>query len=341
MVDLSESDEDRFERLRNRLSDVDRAEPAGRTPLTEPRPLDPMLAVTFEGSLESLETDAWYAEPKYDGTRILLEVFEDGVSLFTRRHVDRADSVPAVTTAASDQVPAGTVLDGELTFLDGAGRSVFTPIHTASEKRSELTPRYFAFDVLVDDTQWVLREPLEDRKDRLRSLLSREDPLSLVEPRTTGFQAFYDGLVERGEEGIMLKRRTSPYHPDTRSRHWRKVKAFTEVDVLVVGTTPGEGRRASTFGALVLRDPVGYVGRVGSGFDQETLEAVAETLERTGEREIPRTAVGRRYDPVDPVVATVRVQSVTDDRKLRAPVFVRLRPEKPVDTVEPVDEQAG
>lgn len=341
MVDLSESDREQFDRLRERLEGVSREEPSGRGRLTEHQSLDPMLAQPHDGSLDDLDESSWYAEPKYDGTRILLQKFDGRVALYTRRHIDRADAVPVVTTAASDHLPDGVVVDGEFTFLDADGGSYFIPIHTAVEKRASLTPRFFAFDLLVDDCEWILRDPLSDRKDRLERVFhAAPDSLEVVEPRTADFTDFYEELVERGEEGIMLKRRRSPYHLDTRSRHWRKVKAFDEVDVLVVGYTPGEGRRASTFGALVLCDPDGYVGKVGSGFDRETLESVADLLEPTEDRRIPRSVVGKAYVPVEPLVATVRVMEVTDTRKLRAPVFVRLRPETPPESLEPVEGQA-
>lgn len=339
MPDLTDRDRERFEQLREHLADVERRTDPGREPLTEPTPLDPMLAESFEGDLGNLEESEWYAERKYDGTRILLQTIGGSVSLFTRRHIDRAAAVPSITEAAADRLPAGLVLDGEVTFFDETGGSQFVPIHTAPEKRNSLTLRFVAFDVLVHDGEWVLRRPLSERKELLESVLTEEDPLTMATPQTNDLEAYYHSLIEADEEGIVLKRRDSPYHLGTRSRHWQKVKAVEEVDLLAVGYTAGSGRRSATFGALVLADPEGYVGRVGSGFTESALERVTEAFEEADDRRVPRSAVGESYEPIEPLVVTVRFQAVTDSRKLRAPVFERLRPEKPPTDVEPIEQQ--
>ncbi|MDZ7701660.1 MAG: hypothetical protein U5J98_06105 [Halobacteriales archaeon] len=64
------------------------------------------------------------------------------------------------------------------------------------------------------------------------------------------------------------------------------MKAFTEADVLIVGITEGEGRRSVTFGALVMTDGTRYVGRVGSGFSEDELESIAETVRPTDQRRV-------------------------------------------------------
>lgn len=335
--DLSDRDRERFEQLRSRLEGV---APADRRPdrAASPGPVDPMLATEFEGDLSAVDEDRYVAESKYDGTRLIVEQFDGAVSLYTRRHVERSTTLPELTTRAAERLPDGVIIDGEYTFRTPEGVSHFTPIHASEERlaEKELEGTYFAFDVLAVDAEWCTREPLERRKERLDELVPSDGLLSTTEVRTRDFQGFYDDQVAAGEEGIMLKRLSSPYHVGTRSTHWRKVKAFRETDVVIVGYTAGEGWRGDTFGALVMTDGERYVGRVGSGFTESELDAIMAAMTPTDGRPVPVSAVGRPYTTVEPFVAQVKYQEVTPAGDLRAPVFLRLRPDKPIDDVEPI-----
>lgn len=337
--DLTESDRERFAELREKLEGVTESDEPGDTAFTDFKPLDPMLADTFDGELAAVDESDWYAERKFDGTRILLEKFNGDIRLYTRRHIERSDILPDVVEAARD-LPDGVVLDGEVTFIDPEGRSYFTPIHGASDAIAEYDLRtvYYVFDMLVQDSTWMVRGPLVKRRERLQDVVPDTEAMTCVEERTTGFQAFFDEMVEKGEEGIMLKRRNSPYHLNTRSEHWQKVKAFTERDVLAVGYTPGEGQRASTFGALVMMDGEEYIGRVGTGFSERELDALLDLFEEIDNRPVSPKTVGMPYTPINPVVIKVKYQAITENNELRAPVYLRVKPDAPLDAVEPIDQ---
>lgn len=338
--DLSDRDRERFEALRGRLDGVARVDPEPSRRVTSPGPIDPMLATTFDGELDDLAEESWIVERKYDGTRISLQKFDGDVSLYTRRHVERSETLSELTAEAAATLPDGLVIDGEYTFLDPSGASRFVPIHTADDKveAEDLTARYFVFDVLASDHTWCTREPLLKRRDRLRDVVPDGEWLEVAEYATGSFQNFYDDLVDRGEEGVIAKRRGSAYHRGSRSVHWKKVKAFTETDVLAVGYTPGEGRRADTFGALVMTDGDRYLGRVGSGFSDEDLQSLLSAMTPVETRPVPTDQVGMPYTPVEPFVIQVKYQEVTASHELRAPVFVRVRPDKPQGDVLPIDD---
>jgi bifunctional non-homologous end joining protein LigD len=114
-------------------------------------------------------------------------------------------------------------------------------------------------------------------------------------------------------------------------------------DLAVVGfTSPAIGRTG--FGALHLaaRGPAGlvYAGRVGTGFDEAQLGALATTLE-AAERPTPAfggaVPTGRRHRWVEPtLVAEIRFKAWTADGQLRQPVFLRLRDDKRPEEVDPV-----
>jgi bifunctional non-homologous end joining protein LigD len=333
--DLTERDREKFGELRAALEGVSRAERVQRRLDGSPGPLDPMLATTFQGALSDVAEPDWIAEQKYDGTRLLLEKFSGEVSIYTRRHIERSETVAELADEARSALPDGIILDGEYTFFTPDGVSAFVPIHTSGKKVDEqnLSARFMAFDLLAQDGEWCTREPLLERKARLAETVSEQDILRVVTYETADFQAFYDRLVDQGEEGIMIKRRASGYHLGTRSDHWRKVKSFTEADVVAVGYTPGKGRRADTFGALVMTDGERYVGRVGSGFTEATLEALMDEMVAVDQRPVSLEQVGMPYTPVEPFVIQVKYQEVTDSGDLRAPVYLRRRPEKPLEDV--------
>ena len=139
-----------------------------------------------------------------------------------------------------------------------------------------------------------------------------------------------------GLEGFVAKQRNSAYEPGARSRHWLKAKHTQSQEFVVGGYTQGMGERASTFGALILGhhsdEGLAYCGAVGSGFDREMLEGLADEL-RGLETAEPPFANADAVDEQSPrwvrpeMVATVRFTQWTGDGKLRAPVFVGLRPE--------------
>jgi bifunctional non-homologous end joining protein LigD len=228
-----------------------------------------------------------------------------------------------------------------------------------------LKPYLFVFDVLYYGGDWLLDDFLTDRKAVLTEALDPVDgppppgpwddsvrqtsdergdqtatgasPIVRAPVVETSFEDFYRGLTENGEEGVVMKRRRSRYHLDTRSAHWRKVKATAERDAIVVGFTDGRGGRKDSFGSLVLTDGVAHIGRVGSGFSDTELEALLQVLTPVEKKPIPESTVGRPYTPVKPFVVRVRYQEVNNSGSLRAPVYVHMRPDVPLEDVQPVD----
>lgn len=334
MVELSEEDREELERLRSEFGEF---EPTDRQPLSgEFETINPMLAETLDVSLEALDETEWYAEPKYDGTRIILQKFGGEIRAYTRRHVDRFDDIPTIQQNL-ESLPDDIVLDGELTFVTSTGVSSFQPVHTnpAELERRELTPVYYVFDVLFDSED-LLEVPLTERKERLEDIVDEGDHLSVTPVRKRDFSGYFDDLTDEGEEGLILKRRESHYYPGVRSEQWLKVKRFTERDAIVVGHTEGTGSREDTFGSLVLSDGEQCIGRVGTGFTEAELEDIADDMTETNEKRFTDDQAGKAYTPVEPFVITVKYQERTPDDKLRSPVYIRRNPEKPKSDVEPL-----
>ena len=336
---LTEADRAKFEALKETLKGVKQADPIPARDPPSLGPLDPMLSIPFEGDLEAVDEDAWFAEPKYDGTRIIFQHLDGEVRAYTRRGVERAAWMPHVVDDAASCVPSGTILDAEHAFVPTDGGTEFIPIHTAKHKLADrdLTPILYCFDILAVDGEWVLRRPLHERKTLLKETIEESEHIQRTPVHTADFQTLYDDLVNAAEEGIMLKRRRSHYYPGVRSKHWQKVKAFTSVDVIAVGYTEGEGTRADTFGALVMSDGEQYRGRVGSGFTADQREALMDVMTKTTEKPYLASKVGRPYTPIEPIVISVKYQEITDSGDFRAPVFLEAYPDRPASEVDPIE----
>ncbi|MDP3768580.1 MAG: non-homologous end-joining DNA ligase, partial [Dehalococcoidia bacterium] len=127
-----------------------------------------------------------------------------------------------------------------------------------------------------------------------------------------------------------------------RSRNWLKIKATRSDEFVVGGYSEGQGARADTFGALLLGQYDGegrlvYVGNVGSGFDDRMLAALRKRLDGMKRETRPFADEPPVKAPVTWVrpelVAEVKFAQWTNDRHLRAPVFLRLREDKPAGSV--------
>jgi len=142
-------------------------------------------------------------------------------------------------------------------------------------------------------------------------------------------------VKQMGLEGIMAKQRHSTYQPGKRSDAWLKVKTRQTVECVIIGYTKGKGDRDASFGALHLAQATGdelkYVGKVGSGFNDDSIKTVAAEVQ-----ELPVIKRPVKEKPLDDarsvwvepkLMCEVEFASLTKDGMLREPVFLRLRPD--------------
>jgi bifunctional non-homologous end joining protein LigD len=158
-----------------------------------------------------------------------------------------------------------------------------------------------------------------------------------------------DVAAEHGLEGIVVKRGDSLYRPGERSRAWIKAPLRPGTEVIIGGWLPGTGRRARSFGALLVgaHDPDGRLvglGNVGTGFSDAALEQLLArfaALERSTSPfagTIPReySRVARWVEPV--LVADVQYAELSADGRLRKPSYKGLRGDKPPETITVPDQ---
>jgi bifunctional non-homologous end joining protein LigD len=275
---------------------------------------------------------------KWDGIRALICIDEETVRIYTRNGMDITARFPELT----EDVPlrsVSAVLDGEIVCLDEEGKPRFDLVLTRIQRKRKSdrsAPAHcYLFDCLYLDGRPIIGEPLVRRQAWLAdSLKHQEGPYRLSRTIDDG-KAFFDAVKGLGMEGIMAKRRGSRYAVGERTDAWLKIKVRSTADCVVIGYTEGEGKTRASFGALHLAEETTgglvYRGRVGSGFTEKQRKDIRKALDtlpplEASVRNKPSEKDGTWVAPG--LTCEIKYNELTRGGVYRAPVFLRLRPDK-------------
>jgi bifunctional non-homologous end joining protein LigD len=292
--------------------------------------MHPMLATLAR---EPFDRKGWVYEEKYDGYRIV--VYKDGhrVQMFSRNDIDRAARYPAIANAIRNMRPETLVLDGEVVVFDRGNISRFQLL-----QRGATDSVFVVFDCLFVDGRDLRRQPLSVRRAELEKVLAASAKssgrlLMLSKRLAANGLAAFKIAARKGSEGMIAKDLASVY-VESRSPHWLKVKVHQEEELVIGGFTKPEGGR-KFFGALLLGAYVAgnlhYVGKVGTGFDEEMLASLHRKLLPLVKSVSPFVDLPREKDVsfVTPkLVAQISFSEITADAKVRQAVFLGLRDDK-------------
>jgi bifunctional non-homologous end joining protein LigD len=290
-----------------------------------------MLATLSPSIVEGPE---WVFEEKYDGIRAVAGRERGRVKVWSRMLQDLTGGFPHVVAAVEALGDGDLIVDGELVALDEKGVSRFQLLQRRGTAGASPT-RYAVFDLLEQDGRSLMARPLSERRAALEMLLGRRtSPLFISRRLIRDGKAAYREAKRLGWEGIIAKDERSPYQPGVRSPFWRKVKVRKESEFVIGGYTSPKGGRQHLGALLVgLYDgpKLRYVGKVGTGFTQDTLAMLASKLEKLRTDESPFDPAPRMRDAtwVRPkLVAQLAYAEWTADGKLRQPAFLGLRTDK-------------
>jgi bifunctional non-homologous end joining protein LigD len=291
---------------------------------------------------EAPEGDDWFHEQKFDGYRILATLRhgpkDRSVTLQTRRFLDWTKQFPSVAEAVAGLRAKSAILDGEVAIVMPDGRTSFQALQGAL-KTSDPRFAYFVFDLLELDGKDLTKQPLEERKARLRALIGKRSGLIRYSDHVIGQgRELYALACKQGLEGIVSKRRDKPYLPG-RGSTWVKTKCLLSQELVIGGFTDPEGTR-SHIGALLVgyydSGKLRYAGKVGTGFTMKMLVELRRALEPHERATCPfapeplRALTGPNRHWVTPaLVAVIRFSEWTNDGRLRHPAFEGLRRDKP------------
>jgi DNA ligase-1 len=237
----------------------------------------------------------WLIEWKWDGIRAQLVRRGGTVHLWSRGEELITHRFPEIAAAAT-RLPEGTVLDGEvLAFRDGVPLP-FSALQQRIGRQKQVAQMaravpvvFMAYDILEDEGVDVRAQPLVDRRERLRTRLESEGVLR-VSPtlEAADWTALGDQRADsrsRGVEGLMMKRRTSPYGVGRKRGDWWKWKIdpYT-IDAVLIYAQPGSGRRASlltdyTFGVWDGEELV-PIAKAYSGLSNDEIDEMDKWIRR-------------------------------------------------------------
>lgn len=255
-----------------------------------------------------------------------------GVRLLSRNDLSLNARYPELAAALEREPRARFAIDGEVVAFEGS-RTSFERLAQRHERRVPVF--LYVFDLLWLESHDVRALPLRTRKRLLRAALTFEDNVRLTPHRNADGAAYYAEACRKGWEGLIAKRADSPYTA-ARSRDWLKFKCEHGQEVVIGGFTAPRGSRAE-LGALLVGyydgDELRYAGKVGTGFDRDTLESLGKGLRARRRAQPPfadaheikeRTATWVEPD----LVAQVGFTEWTRHGRLRHPRFLGLRDDK-------------
>ncbi|MHA1833045.1 MAG: ATP-dependent DNA ligase, partial [Candidatus Baldrarchaeia archaeon] len=247
------------------------------------------------------------AEYKYDGERIQAHKKGNQITLFSRRLENISSQYPDAIQLLKEHVKTDeAVLEGECVAIDldtGELRPFQELMHRRRkygiEKAMEEYPvSLFLFDALYVNGKDLTLQPYMVRRKTLEEIIKQSDRVQLAKRIITNnveeLEKFFLEAIENGCEGLVCKSigKESIYQAGARGWLWIKYKRdykseMTDtVDLVVVGAFHGRGKRAGTYGALLLaaynpdRDIFETVTKCGTGFTDEDLAKLPKTLEK-------------------------------------------------------------
>jgi bifunctional non-homologous end joining protein LigD len=292
------------------------------------------------------ERPAWSYEVKWDGMRVVTCTDGSRAQMWSGNHIDVTVRFPELVAVAGAMSGRPAVLDGEVVAFDAKGRPDFstmqTRMHVAdareAQRRAATTPvLYVVFDVVHFDGHELTALPWHQRIGVLDAVFETGPSWQRSTVHDDG-AALLEAVTEGQLEGIMAKRRDSPYTPGRRSPSWRKIKVRYRGELVVGGWLPGAGARSGRLGALLVGYYDGgalrFAGRVGSGFTDTELRDLGARLDALAtdtdpfEPHVTRAeAPGARFVRPE-LVVEVAWGDWTPDGRLRHPSYLGRRFDK-------------
>jgi DNA ligase-1 len=272
-------------------------------------PIRPMLAERLSTAEEILEKfgGTCVAEYKYDGERIQAHKKGDEVVFFSRRLENISSQYPDAVDLVKKYVKArDAILEAECVAIDidtGEMRPFQELMHRRRkygiEKAMEEYPvSLYMFEALYVGGKDLTLEPYPVRRKALEGTILNGDRVRIAKRLVTSnvkeLEKFFLEAIEDGCEGLVCKSiaADSVYQAGARGWLWIKYKRdykseMTDtVDLVIVGAFHGRGKRAGTYGALLLAaynhesDTFETVTKCGTGFTDEDLAKLPEMMQR-------------------------------------------------------------
>jgi bifunctional non-homologous end joining protein LigD len=289
------------------------------------------------------EGDDWLYEVKLDGYRALVVKDGDDVQLRSRNDRSLTAAYPTVAAAGSRLRAARAVVAGAIVAVDARGRPSFQALQNRGSYPGYVIA-FYAFDLLHLDGEEMTTLPLEARKRRLTELL-RGSALLLSAPLPGTASQVIAAVRQLGLEGVVAKRKSSPYLPGVRSASWQKLKLDRQQEFVIGGYRPGTHGIDALLVGFYEEGRLLFAGKVRAGFTPQVRRNVFAKLKplhaaRCPFADLPASRSSHWGGGVTAeqmaemqwlrpaLVAQIRFVEWTVDGHLRHAAFVGLRDDK-------------
>jgi DNA ligase 1 len=266
------------------------------------RPIRPQLAERLPDVPSLLDKlgGCAHVQLKFDGVRVQLHLDRrrpegERVRLFSRSLESMTSMFPELVDGVLKQVNAETaILDAEALAFNPVSEE-FLPFqettrrrrkHGIGELQAELPIKAMVFDMMYLNGEALLDKPLDQRIATLMATVKGTDVLQaeqgVVLDDAEHLEARFEDALERGLEGLVVKRVDSPYQAGARNFNWVKLKKHSRgaledtIDCVMLGYFLGRGKRAELgVGALLVgvydkdADEFVTVTKIGTGLGDE------------------------------------------------------------------------
>ncbi len=320
-------------------------------------------------------------EEKYDGERIQAHIKKNGeISLFSRRQENITHQYPDIIDGLKKSfLGKEAIIEGEVVAYDRKKEKLL-PFqilmsrrrkHKVEEYIKKIPIRYFLFDLLYLDGKNYLKQSLKERRTVLERFFKKTESIDFGKYAITDdlseMESRFIDSIERGNEGVMIKDYSGIYQAGSRGWLWIKFKKEYKkeladtFDLAIIGALYGAGKRANTYGSLLLasynpKDNKYYsFTKVGSGFTDEILEQLPKMLDKyklTGKYKFVETEMKADvwFEPkivmevmgaeitVSPVHTVAKDKIKKGGLALRFPIFIRWRDDKSPENTTTIQE---
>ncbi|MDR5708428.1 MAG: ATP-dependent DNA ligase [Armatimonadota bacterium] len=289
------------------------------------KPIRPMLAERLPSPEEILRKmgGRCIAEYKYDGERVQIHKKGKEIILYSRRLERITPQYPDVVALAQQCLAArDCIVEGEVVAIDAESGDLL-PFQELMHRRrkygieevmQQIPTALYLFDALYADGEDLTESGYAERHRVLERIAREDDRCRLATWREVRsveeLEAFFEQAVQEGCEGLVCKSPGGVYQAGARGWLWIKFKReyrselTDSVDLVVVGALHGRGRRAGTYGALLMaaydpeEDAFPTVCKVGTGFTDEFLLELPKRLAPFVRREKPPRVTSRMVPDV-------------------------------------------
>lgn len=358
IAEATESALDEVRIANNRLGDLSRIALAARLGSLHEiearlfHPMDFMLAKPLDDPDGLSDPDGWWVEDKYDGFRSQVHAEQGRVAIFTRGMENVTDAFPDIADAFRS-VREGIVVDGEILAWRNDRALAFGVLQQRIARKKltsglvEAVPVIFmAYDLLYCRGEMQIGEPIENRRRMLTDVLAGL-PVRVASQGSGGSSeaigAAFLAARDRGNEGLVIKRKGSLYEPGKRSGTWMKIKRpHGTLDVVITAAEQGSGRRAIYLSdyTFAVRDGDRFlnVGKAYSGLTDDEVRRLTRILRGLTSERFGKVALVRPEVVLE--VAFDGVQKSPRHKSgyaLRFPRILRWRQDKQAEEADTLD----